>query len=138
MIVYRPCQLGHIKLIAPQDHDRLVQAAYLRPENKHYITEHFSISAWRGNECIGAAGIVQLTDGNGLAWTLISKNVGKDFLTITRAVRNALDICPFPKVWMNTKVGSERACRWALKLGFKVLYPDADGQVVFVRERVSG
>lgn len=140
MLTYTPCHPRHVRLIEPQDHDRRIQPEYLRPENAYYIKDNFSITVWDKFECVMVGGLLTLEeDGSALAWSLMSKNVGwRRLMEITKRTKDAFDISPFKKIYMNCNKDFLSANKWARMLGFKVLCPDAEGQTIYTWERVNG
>lgn len=91
-------------------------------------TEHFQ---WlEGNDSFSAidddgtvlacAGVVQMTEGRGVAWAYMSQNIGHKMTHVTRAVRRYLKLSPLWRIEMHVDCDFDSGHRWARMLGFKM------------------
>lgn len=122
-VEFRPCKQKHLALIRPQEHDRVLLNAYMSEDFKHLLESSFAISAWVGSRPVAAAGIIELHSRCALGWAMLGADAGPYLRPITRAVRNALDISPFPRIEMRVAYEFEEGHRWAKLLGFEVEAP---------------
>lgn len=117
-LTFKKCYSEHLRLIAEQEVDRENKLMSLVPEYADALTSHFSLSAWRGSVCMGAAGIMPIHKHRGLAWALMSRHAGPHMLQITRKVKSGIDLTPFRRVEMTVDMGYDEGHRWARMLGF--------------------
>jgi len=106
------------------------------------LAEHFAISGWAGERCVGCAGIVELWTHRAIAWASLSSDCGGRMLEITRHVRAALDLHPCHRietaVWSDFPAGR----RWAELLGFRCETPepmrhyDCNGRSAYLYARI--
>ena len=71
-----------------------------------------------GDEIVGCGGVVEIWKDRGMAWTLISENIGKRFVGLHRVVTRFLDTSKFKRVEMYVDYDFIEAHRWATMLGF--------------------
>lgn len=112
------CLPGHIKCIKPQEVDKLGLAAYASTDFEQVLRDNFSLSAWVGNRCMGAAGLVQIYPGRALAWALLSADAGPYLTEITRKAKQVIDLEPTARIEITVLEGFEAGHRWAELLGF--------------------
>lgn len=117
-IEYRPCKQEHIRYIDPQDGDSRSKLVYLDPDYAYIINDHFSMSAWVGNECMGAAGIITLHKYQGIAWAIVSRKAGPYMLAITRKIKKAIELHPCKRIEMRVIFDFEEGHKWAKLIGF--------------------
>lgn len=88
------------------------------------LADHFAISGWAGERCIGCCGIVEVWSHRAIAWAVLSRDCGRRMLEITRHARAALDLHPCHRI--ETAVFSDFPAgrRWAELLGFYLETPE--------------
>lgn len=78
-----------------------------------------SFSAFDDNDnCIGCAGIINAGGGRGLAWAVLGKYSGRNFVSVVRSFKRMIDISEYRRLEMACDVSFEQAHRLALTLGF--------------------
>lgn len=101
-------------------------------DNQHhlaaYITEESAktIEMAPGNayticdddEILAIAGVMDIGEGRGYAWSYLARDVGTRMVQVTRVVRRYLKIAPFRRIEMAVDCGFAEAHRWAKMLGF--------------------
>ena len=127
MIEYRPLKQGHIALIAAQPDDKHTQLAYLSGAMREVLENEFSFSAFSGNKCLGAAGIIRITPRRGLAWAMLSREAGPHMMALTRKAKRGLDLHPCSRVEMTVLCDFEPGHRWARLLGMDLEAPRMRG-----------
>lgn len=73
-----------------------------------------------GDEVLGVAGIVQMHDTRGYAWSILGTGFRRGFKTIHRAILEQLDTCGFQRVEMAVDCEHLEGIRWAQRLGFEL------------------
>lgn len=98
--------------------------------------------AWVGEqdgEIMIISGLAYQWSGRALAWALISKNAGKCFSSIHRAVKRFLNLSDCRRIEANIDVGFDEAKRWIELLGFeyegymKAYRPDGEDMLLYAR-----
>ena len=102
--------------------------------------EGFSFSLLVEDKCVACAGIVEVWDGRGHAWAMISADAGKHFILVTRAVKRAIAVCNFHRIEMDVSCDFPEAHRWAKLLGFtceverrEKFLPDGTAMALYAR-----
>lgn len=86
-------------------------------------TSGFSYTMMGGGEVLGCAGVLPYWPGRGEAWTILSGDCGKYFISMHKAVKRFLDICPFKRVEATVDCYFEEGHRWIKMLGFELEAP---------------
>lgn len=101
-------------------------------------------STWVGEhdgKVLAMGGIIPIWQGRGQAWMLISKEAGKHFFHIHKAVKKELIKSPYRRVEATVDVGFAEGVRWMKMLGFemegymKAYRPDGADMLMFARVR---
>lgn len=98
-----------------------------------------AFSAIYGDHVIGCAGVVELWDNRAIAWTLLSEDSGKHFVSIHRAVAGFLKAAKWRRIEATVDVGFDAGERWMGMLGFqreglmRAYTPDGRDQQLFAR-----
>jgi hypothetical protein len=121
---FRVCKPGHLAYIAVQEAQRVDQAVMLKTDYAEIACSHIALSAWVGNECVGAAGIVPLYPHRAVAWALLSKNIGLALVPATRKIRRVLDADMTPRIEMTVAVDFKAGHTWARLVGMKLETPE--------------
>lgn len=122
-VEFRVCHPEHLSYIQVQDEQRTDQAAMLRTDYAEIACSHIALSAWVGNTCVGAAGIVPIYSHRAVAWALLSKNIGPALVPVTRKIRRVLDMDMTPRVEMTVAVDFKAGHIWARLIGMKLETP---------------
>jgi len=123
-IVFRKCLPDHLAYIKVQDAQLNEQTVMLNTEYASVATSHVALSAWRGNECLGAAGFVPIFATRAIAWALLSRNIGYDMPTITKKIRKVIALDPTPRIEMTVDARFEAGHRWARLIGMSLETPE--------------
>jgi hypothetical protein len=121
MIIVRPFKSEHLMTIKFQ------------PSQKHlenYVTEEVAKSietapgqaytVYDDDEILVVAGVIDVGEGRGYAWSYIAEAVGNRMVQVTRAVKRYLRIAPFRRIEMSVDCDFLEAHRWARMLGFSM------------------
>jgi len=127
MIEYVKLRQEHIALVAAQEGDKQTQLAYLDPALRTALENEFSFTAFCGNKCLGAAGIIRVTNRRAMAWAMLSREAGPHMMALTRKVKRALELHPCPRVEMTVLCDFEPGHRWARLLGMDLEAPRMRG-----------
>lgn len=122
-VKFAPLRPGHLKYIDPQDAQRQEHIALCSDAFAKVLEEGTGLSAWVGNTCIGAAGIVPLYTHRYMAWAMIGKNAGPHMLAIVRKMRTVLDTHPAPRIEMTVAADFAAGVRLANALGMVLETP---------------
>lgn len=109
----------HLKLLLLQPSQAIMQPLLDNPEYAQSLKDAGpAYSAVDGDAVFACAGFIPQWEGRAIAWALISAEAGRHFVTITRAVKRAMDLHQFRRV--ETAVAHEfpQGHRWARMLGF--------------------
>lgn len=123
-VEFRRCLPEHLQYIQVQDTQRFDQSAMLSTEYAEIATSHIALSAWVGNTCVGAAGIVPMFPHRLIAWALLGKTAGPHFPTIVRKIRHVLRDDPSPRIEMTVDVEFKAGHRLARLVGMKLETPE--------------
>lgn len=113
-----PFVADHIHYIDPQPE----QKNFLKNMTKEYaesLQGVYAYSAITNDGVVACAGIQEIWDGRGLAWSILGNTSGQNMARIHRAVLRALNICPYKRVEMYVNSTFSDGCRWADMLGFE-------------------
>jgi len=114
-----PFDPDHIREMQLQDQQaRIVSLAtvqYLR------VLKHMGpcASAEVDGRIIACAGVALEPYGSGTLWSFISRDAGKHFIVLDRAVRRMLSIPNVRRIDATTEAGFSQGCRWLEMLGFE-------------------
>lgn len=94
-------------------------------------------TALEGDEVLACGGIIDVWPGRGLGWMFLSQNAGRRMLSITRAVKRAIEAYPLRRIEITVDDGFENGHQWARMLGFRLETPEPmkgympDGRAAF-------
>lgn len=123
-VKFAPLRPGHLRYIEPQDYQRREWAALQTPEFAGVLDKGHGLSAWVGNQCIGAAGVLPLYTQRAIAWAMLSKHAGPHMLAVVRKMRLALDNYPADRIEMTVAADFPAGIRLAHALGMKLETPE--------------
>lgn len=116
VVVFERAHLRRIDVQAAQKAEFYSEGAEDQPAGEAY-------TVLDGDEVVACFGLVRLFPGRGLAWSVLSQNVGTRMVAITRAIRCLLDATPCRRVEMAVAAGFDAGDRWARLLGFQCETP---------------
>lgn len=122
-VEFRRCLPGHLIYIHAQDVQKFELSIMVTPEYAEVATSHIALSAWDGNTCVGAAGLVPLYPHRALAWALLSASAGPHIGAIARKMRRVIADSPFPRIEMTVSVDFENGHRLAKAVGLELETP---------------
>jgi len=114
---FKPFYGNHVRYIDPQDNQKAEWAAFLQPEYLAAAEDGLALSAWDGNRCVAAAGIVHLYPHRAIAWALLSRYAGGYMGGIVRKVRTVMSLDPTARIEMTVKADFEPGIRFAKAIG---------------------
>ena len=123
-VTYKPCHPKHIFLIKPQEGDIKNKEYYMAPDFAELITNNIALSAWIGDKCIGAAGIIDIFPHKAIAWTLLGADAGPHMLELTRKIKNFFGMYDKGRIEMTVVSDFAPGHRWAKLLGFTCETPN--------------
>lgn len=99
-----------------------------------------AFTALDGEEVLACAGVLELWEGRATAWAFLSKNVGRRFATIHRAVKRYLDMTDYRRIEAEVEFEFKEGHRWMALLGFKretermvAYFPDGSDASMYVK-----
>lgn len=119
MLEFRPCYGEHLKYLDVQNEQKQDYHIMLMPEQIEAVTAGFSLSAWEGSRCVGAAGLLNIYPHRALAWALLSRHAGPHMMRIARKVRSVLEFDPTSRIEMTVNASFENGRRFALAIGMQ-------------------
>lgn len=123
-VEFRVCQPGHLEYIDVQDEQRVDKAVMLKTDYAEIACSYIALSAWVGNECVGAAGLVKIYPHRAVAWALLSRNIGMALVPATRKIKRVLELEPIARIEMTVAVGFKAGHTWARMVGMKLETPE--------------
>jgi uncharacterized protein YciI len=123
--------------------------AYFGPEmtNPEYVESLVRagpcFAATDGSRVIGCAGVVEVWDNRAMAWALMSRDAGRQMLTVHRLVAGFLAQAKWRRIEATVDAGFEAGHRWMRLLGFTLETPEPmrayrpDGGDCFLYARVK-
>lgn len=123
-VKFAPLRPGHLKYIDPQDAQRQEHTALCSEAFAKVLQDGTGLSAWAGNTCIGAAGVVPLYSRRYIAWAMLSKHAGPHMLALTRKMRFVLDTHPADRIEMTVAADFPAGVRLAIALGMSLETPE--------------
>lgn len=118
-----PLKRWHLDNIEMQDAQDYV-ARWLTPEIKNVMENTCAFAAMDGERVLGCAGVIEMWEGRGAVWSMLGKDLGKQFIGVHRAVKSFLDNSRFRRLEATVDVGHEEGERWIKMLGFTLETPD--------------
>jgi RimJ/RimL family protein N-acetyltransferase len=70
-------------------------------------------------QIVACAAIVDMQDGRGLAWAMLSEHALRHIKLIHRAIQGVLAKSPYRRIEMAVDAQHAAGCRWAERLGFE-------------------
>lgn len=120
MIEFRPCRIEHIKYIRPPSVQTGDFAAFLSPEAEAVVEKHFSLSAWAGPRCVGAAGVADLWAGRSEAWCLFGEDAREHMSALVRKMKWVVAVHPARRLEMVVVDGNAAGHKLARLVGMDV------------------
>lgn len=117
MIEFKPCRFEHIKYIEPSSVGTEDYAAFLSPEAEAVVERHFSLSAWDGQRCVGAAGVADLWAGRSEAWCLFGAGAAPHMAALIRKMRWVVAVHPARRLEMVVVDGNATGHKLARLVG---------------------
>lgn len=121
---FRPFKAGHLAFIAPQPEQRAEHAALLGSRAVAELERGISLSGWVGCKCVGAAGLIHVTEYRAVAWAILSSDIGTGMLPVVRKVRRVISSAPYRRVEMTVASGFEDGMRFAKMIGARLETPE--------------
>lgn len=119
-----PFQVEHLKRINLQSSQMDAFVRLGDAEEAYLNASQYAFTALDGDEVVACAGIVDIWQGRGQAWALMSDSIGVRFVKVHRAVKRALDLYEHRRVEMIVDADFAEGLKWAELLGFKCETPD--------------
>ena len=124
MLEYKPFKVGHLQYLAPQEAQRHEHAVLLRSDYADIVDSNFGLSAWVGNQCIAASGVVPMFSHRAIAWARVSNDAAPYMVEIVRKVRRTLAILPYRRIEMTVNAEFENGRRFAELVGMTLETPE--------------
>lgn len=94
-------------------------------------------------EVLAIAGVTEVWEGRGIAWSVLSRNAGPHLVALTRSVVRYLDSLSFQRLELYVDAQFAAGCRWARLLGFELetpepmlrFLPNGSGAYLFARTK---
>lgn len=141
MLDFRPLKAQHIKYIRNiQITQKDEEWAALSEQYVMLANNGEGFSAWKGNTCLGAGGIVRLYGERAAAWALVSASASPHMVEITRFISKMLDRIGPKRIEAYVSCDFPNGLKWAKLLKFtceadKLRYygPNGEDQALFSR-----
>lgn len=124
MLEYQPFRSGHLRFLAPQRLQRHDHAIMLNSEYASIVDNNFGLSAWDGNVCVAAAGVVPIFAGRAVAWAILSNDAAPYMLEIIRKVRRTMAGLPYRRIEIAVRADFEDGKRFAKLIGMALETPE--------------
>lgn len=128
-----------------------IEAIMLQPSQQRfftYFTPEYAVALKEMGPCftaiedgriLGCAGVIKQWENRAIAWSLLSGEIGNDFVRVHRAVARFLELCEFNRVEAFVDANFEQGHRWIKMLGFheegymEQFNPDGGDAVLYAR-----
>jgi len=146
-VEYRVCHPEHIELIAAsspvQTGDK---GAFLTPEGRAALAQHFALSAWAAGHCVGAAGVVDIWRGRSEAWAVFGDRARLYLPALIRKIRQVVEQHPARRLEMAVRADNLSGHKLARAVGMDVTAgaymrcytPDGADVVMYARIKRCG
>jgi hypothetical protein len=115
-----PYQPRHLREIALQPHQEHLGTMLQRTDAAEQVTKTGPCwTALLEGKPIACAGFQNCWEGRAIAWAVLSDQAGPHMLSLTRAVRKALELYPAERIEAHAMLGFRPAERWLKALGFE-------------------
>lgn len=121
-----PLKKWHLDNLDMQE-SQLYIAKWLTPEMKACLENSLSFAGMDGERVLGCAGIIEMWEGRGAVWSMLSGSIGRQFVAVHRAVSGFLDASHYRRLEATVDVGFEEGVRWIEMLGFRLETPCMKG-----------
>jgi hypothetical protein len=116
---------AHLRQLELQDAQRYFVADIGSSEYGAAIeASPYSYSAFSGDALIACAGVVEIWENRAMAWALVSKDAGRNFLGVHRLTLGFMAAAKWRRVEAYVDVGFEPGMRWMEMLGFTLETPE--------------
>ena len=140
MIVFKPCEGWHLRLIKPQD-SQVVDQNFHADGFDEISANSLALSCWVNDTCVGAAGIRPIWEGRAVAWAFLGRDAGPAMVAIAKKLRFVIATYPARRLELTVRANFEPGCRLAALLGFRAearllgFFPDGADADLFARIR---
>lgn len=139
-----PFRAEHLLLLDQQDAESYWGEMLKTPEHAEYLeTLDVAHTLMRGEKILCCAGLVPQWEGRVIAWAMMARKIGRDYIYIHRAVERWLKLSNIRRIETTVDCSFTNGIRWAEMLGFVNETPDGmkgfaiDGRPHFMFARVS-
>ena len=142
-MIVRPWEKGDTEKLLIQDAQEYIRSMVdLNTDFSELSEQGF---AWTGEidgQIMIVSGVQPMWTNRALAWALISKDAGRHFKAIHKAVQSFLIHAPFRRIEANVDIGFKAGHKWMNMLGFEVegymkaYRPDGADMILYARVRV--
>ena len=112
-----PFKAEHLAVIKLQ-HMQAYLSNWVTLDHGRGLEQFPSYTAFADGVAIGAAGVLNMWQGRGVAWAFIAQTTPHNFLKGHRVVKRFLDGCYTKRIEMTVDCDFPEAHRWAKMLGF--------------------
>jgi RimJ/RimL family protein N-acetyltransferase len=114
-----PYKAEHLLAIKPQKGQENFFSSMITEEYARALEAQYAFTALVDGEPVFVGGLYEMWENRALVWSFISRDAGKHFTAIHRAVKNFLDMQPYRRLEAECDCGFEPGHRWLRMLGFK-------------------
>jgi hypothetical protein len=118
-----PLKRCHLDSIDMQDAQDYV-ARWVTPEIKAMLENTCAFAAVDGTKVLACSGLLEMWEGRALAWAMLAKDLGNQFVGVHRAVKTFLDNSHYNRIEATVDVGFDEGVRWIEMLGFNLETPE--------------
>ncbi|HET6890540.1 MAG TPA: hypothetical protein VFH31_05510 [Pyrinomonadaceae bacterium] len=116
IVPFKPEHLAKIRLQGAQEY----LTSYIDPASVSALQVGSAFSAIEGDLVLGSAGVISIWHGRGIAWAWLSKDCGKYFVRIHRAVKRFLDMSDINRIEATVDCDFHAGHEWIHMLGFEL------------------
>lgn len=117
MIRFEAFKAGHLKFFKPQEAQRDRYWAVVQSEHVNLLEAPPSLSAWAGQVCVGAGGLLALARYRAVAWMILSQDASPYLLPIVRKIRRVVALAPYKRIELTVEEGFEQGEQFARLIG---------------------
>jgi hypothetical protein len=114
-----PLELWHLDQIDAQGAQDYI-SRWITPEIQNSLAAGLAFAAVEGDEILACAGVIQVWEGRGIIWAVLSGNIGRRFIAVHRASLRFLDMCFVRRIEAIVDTSFAPGVRWVEMLGFRL------------------
>jgi hypothetical protein len=114
-----PFKQHHLEIIELQESQAYL-SSWVTPDAAKALEAHISFTGIADDKVVGCAGMIKRSEYWGTVWAYLSKDSGKHFVSIHRAVRKLIEGSMLKRIDATVDFEFEAGHRWLKLLGFEM------------------